>query len=681
MNSNNLLDTIGEAKDQYILSAVESRKRQPVKRHSFKKPLMLAAIVAMLVMLAGCAAVVVMHLYDMKAGESTFTKKYDEYGKRVEPTEVTVELVTPHALKDSSMQQATLEWNEFTESYDPEHKLMEDTNVHGIPDNYYFTYDCYTWEMVGKLDEIVQKYNLKLLDKYTVAQWYQKDVMYEALGIEGVICSGATAEIEEYAGIFYPNGNFESELSFTMSEESTTWTRSCFTEFYYAKKDTFYPLVSGVVAGDFEQWNYTSADGTELLLVLEADGEGQIFADVGDATIFIAITPDTPGIYPRDESEIPAKEALEQMADLFDYRIKPQTFEITDVKSKLESEEAEFQAQNTYVEPEYRSFGEYLKGQPGLDRLSYCFMDFDGDGREEMLTSYGNNTIFAIVSIRERVAEEYVTGMGWRLCKGGILESYYEESFSSYARYEYFKAADINGRPSYHHEQLQFVVGVEYEDGAWHKFTEPRTPISVPPVCSEKEARDIRNLYPPLDMGWKNAQDFPMDDGTTLVQHIRANDPYITEAGRLQLYQEFAVRCAEKENISYYGFRDVNGDGKTDLLLGQSSNGPVRVATEDRGKVGWLLTWEAYLSEGNTYYRIDNHLGTGEHEFDEYDDYEFYQLGSAKAIPLDYVRHNLSTDTWGINKDGPEISEEEAQAIISKYPPVSLELEPISEIK
>lgn len=58
MNSNNLLDTIGDAKDQYILSAVESRKKHPAKRHSFKKPLMVAATIAMMLVLVGCAATI-----------------------------------------------------------------------------------------------------------------------------------------------------------------------------------------------------------------------------------------------------------------------------------------------------------------------------------------------------------------------------------------------------------------------------------------------------------------------------------------------------------------------------------------------------------------------------------------------------------------------------------------------
>lgn len=58
MNVNDLLDVIGDAKDQYILSAVESRERRPVKGRSFKKPLLIAAVIAMTLALVGCAAVI-----------------------------------------------------------------------------------------------------------------------------------------------------------------------------------------------------------------------------------------------------------------------------------------------------------------------------------------------------------------------------------------------------------------------------------------------------------------------------------------------------------------------------------------------------------------------------------------------------------------------------------------------
>lgn len=58
MNANQLLDVIGDAKDQHVLSAVESRERQPLTGRSFKKPILVAAIIAMTLALVGCAAVI-----------------------------------------------------------------------------------------------------------------------------------------------------------------------------------------------------------------------------------------------------------------------------------------------------------------------------------------------------------------------------------------------------------------------------------------------------------------------------------------------------------------------------------------------------------------------------------------------------------------------------------------------
>lgn len=58
MNSNNLLDAIGEVKDQYLLTAIESRNGRAVKQYSFKKPLLVASVIAMMLVLVGCAATI-----------------------------------------------------------------------------------------------------------------------------------------------------------------------------------------------------------------------------------------------------------------------------------------------------------------------------------------------------------------------------------------------------------------------------------------------------------------------------------------------------------------------------------------------------------------------------------------------------------------------------------------------
>ena len=61
-------------------------------------------------------------------------------------------------------QEALAEWNSFCRDYDPDGTIVtaNDNNELGIPNPYYIPYGCYSWDMVDKLDEIVQKYDLKL---------------------------------------------------------------------------------------------------------------------------------------------------------------------------------------------------------------------------------------------------------------------------------------------------------------------------------------------------------------------------------------------------------------------------------------------------------------------------------------------------------------------------------------
>lgn len=682
MNANQLLDVIGEAKDQYLLSAVNA-PAQPARRHSIRKPMLVAAIIALTMLLVGCAAVYVLHLQDMKAGESSYTKKLDQFGKAIDPTEVTVELVTPHGLKNSPMQLATLEWQDFLDQYDPNHELLTDDNEAGIPDQYYYTYSCYTWDMVKKLDEIAAKYDLKLLDKYTLAQRYQKDVMYAALGIEGVIRPGVNAQIEESAGELYPNGNFESHLFFTLTGEDAAWTSSCYVRFYYAKKDTFQPLVSGVIAGDFEQWNYTTADGTPLLLVLEANGESQIFADVGDATVFIDITPDTPGIYPRDESEIPSKEALEQMADLFDYQVRPQPFAIAGVQAKLDESEAAYEAQNTFELPEYHSFGEYLFAQPYLENKYYCLFDLNADGIDEMLISYGDGAFRTSLFMQDGLVQERITGAAVRLCENGVLES--SESFSNsyHEKYIYEKAEEVDGRFNYFSENSQWIGGVQREwgTGSWFQVADWYCMPGEGTPCTVEEARAYCAQFVPLKLDWKPILDYPMEvGGLTLAQYARANDPYVPNADLPKLYAEFALGQQEKYGELYYTLRDINGDDKLDLLLSESPDGSLVSYTENRGRVRFQQSLYFNLCQGNVFETVTNGLGDGEEAYCEFNEYCYFRLDGTNHTYLDYVRHNLSTDTWYIDRDGPEITEAEAQAIIAKYPRIKLNMKPISEL-
>ena len=80
-----------------------------------------------------------------------------------------------------------------------------DNNELGIPNPYYIPYGCYSWEMVNKLDEIVQKYDLKLLSPDVGCQSYESSVLFSSLGIDGVF----HGDVEYLAGYFLPGGNLQ----------------------------------------------------------------------------------------------------------------------------------------------------------------------------------------------------------------------------------------------------------------------------------------------------------------------------------------------------------------------------------------------------------------------------------------------------------------------------------------
>lgn len=52
MNANELLDVIGGARDQYVSQAIKTR--ETVRRRSFRKPLLIAALIALMLTLVGC---------------------------------------------------------------------------------------------------------------------------------------------------------------------------------------------------------------------------------------------------------------------------------------------------------------------------------------------------------------------------------------------------------------------------------------------------------------------------------------------------------------------------------------------------------------------------------------------------------------------------------------------------
>ena len=193
MKAIDLLVGFGSVKDSYVISAEEFRQgkqKAQIKRLSTRKMWLIAAVIALMLLLVGCAVIYVLRMQNMKVGEYSFyvPTEYDENGNVI-PVE-TQEPITLLSLQGTNME-ALAEWLAFTNSYDQDGTILIEADGTGseweLPDNYHLTYGCYSQEMVDKLDEIVNKYHLKLLSSYIPLNYYESSVLLNSLGLKGLV--------------------------------------------------------------------------------------------------------------------------------------------------------------------------------------------------------------------------------------------------------------------------------------------------------------------------------------------------------------------------------------------------------------------------------------------------------------------------------------------------------------
>ena len=206
MNSFDILQAMTDIPNGHILSARDrlgyGRNEPAVRKNVPGRIFLIAAIVIMILCLVGCAVVYMLRLQDMKVGEYNFyvPPAYDEDGNLI-PVE-THAPITQLSLQGTNME-ALAEWLEFTNAYDPDLEIAGQADQAAkagepwdIPENYHLTYGCYSQEMVDKLNEIVKKYDLKLLSTDISCQSYESSVLLGSLGIDNLLVPSVTVNAE-----------------------------------------------------------------------------------------------------------------------------------------------------------------------------------------------------------------------------------------------------------------------------------------------------------------------------------------------------------------------------------------------------------------------------------------------------------------------------------------------------
>ncbi len=329
MNRKELLDLFAGTEDKFIMEVLESPR-------AVRKPrvLLIAALVTASVLLLGCASAF-LWLPELSIGSGIHTMP--------ESTEAVPHQVVSFAgLSDSPASQALGQWRAFRENYDPEGKhATNEPDQPDIPNNYEWVYHCYTQEMTQKLDEITEEFGLKLLDTWVPITKKQSEYALEALGVSSLLREGAAAEMGAVHGMLYPPYNFELSFSLTLIGENATWQTPVEMTAYYCRKD-YLPeeaIVWELMLQDFDQWSYTTSEGTEVMLARNQYGLGFLHVEQANAYLTVVIFGNTAGIENPAPDQLPGKEALEQIAQALNLEIQPNKMNREAVLAGMETEE------------------------------------------------------------------------------------------------------------------------------------------------------------------------------------------------------------------------------------------------------------------------------------------------------------------------------------------------------
>lgn len=636
------------------------------KRRSLRRPLLVAAAIAAALLLVGCGIVYALRLQDMSIGKATYTQRFDDKGKAIDPVEKSLDIITPYGRSGDAIQQALKEWYEFQESYDQDHALMtNEPDIPSIPNQYEYTYSCYTQEMVDKVDEIAAKYNLKLLDEWIPFQRYQSDIFLEETGIRSLLLPDSDAQITGMAGMLYPPYNFSMEFNLVTENAGTLMT-----SYGYARKDYFPRAFPGGMDIDaYEQWDHTTPGGTKLLLALSGKGQGEIIAEQENAMIMISIDGNRATSHTNypDASEVMTKAELESIADQFDYSIQPKEVNRAVVEEKLAVAEEAYQAEHAYVPETYADFSDYLKKSVYIpdESRQYAFSDLTGDGVDELLL--GRNGAFSYwLSMENGEVVDNVYADTY-LCKGNILELYQApDMYWDIERHTYVKPE--NG--GYGNK----IVAVERVGNQWYRsydiYERDKTEIS------QDEAAAIMAKYPRIQLDWKPLMDYPLDEsGLTLGSYLKAKDVQPSDDELLRIYKD----CLSGQDSFYTHYRimDINGDGVKDLLRSGDGDHYWDIVTYRYGNLQLLSIMDFYLCENNVMEQVELF---NRDEGVEIEGTRFLRCNGFDREELDFVAYNKATASWQSDYIGTPMSEADAKAILAKYSRVDQGMQPISQL-
>ena len=298
---------------QFPAQNQESGKtRRPIRR-----PLLIAALIALLLLLVGCAVVYVLKLENVKIGTGTEQRDYSLVdGVYVEdPHTVDTTTLSMAGLKGSNAYKACADF------YAYETELRASASASG-------DWTGYDDAINAKAQELAEQYGLKPEGQPLTFRTTRN--LCDALGVERFVRNSQDVSIDVDQGFCRDSGNFFVLLRFAFPEDQgyeVTYTSGAL---YWNRQDTFsreYFTLED--RGDWVERNYTtSAGNTVLILTSPSQERGYIICDRGDAlmTVWLDVNPELlsedAGVVSAEYLHMTDKQ-LDIVADALDFAIQP----------------------------------------------------------------------------------------------------------------------------------------------------------------------------------------------------------------------------------------------------------------------------------------------------------------------------------------------------------------------
>ena len=287
------------------------------KAHRIRRPFLLAAVIALALLLVGCAAVYVLKMEHVKISSGTDQRDYSLVDG--------VYVKDPHTVDTTTLSMAGLKgsnaYKACADFYAYETELRASASASG-------DWTGYDDAINAKAQELAEQYGLKPEGQPLTFRTTRN--LCDALGVERFVRNSQDVSIDVDQGFCRDSGNFFVLLRFAFPEDQgyeVTYTSGAL---YWNRQDTFsreYFTLED--RGDWVERNYTtSAGNTVLILTSPSQERGYIICDRGDAlmTVWLDVNPE---LLSEDAGVVSAEYLhmtegqLDIVADALDFAIQP----------------------------------------------------------------------------------------------------------------------------------------------------------------------------------------------------------------------------------------------------------------------------------------------------------------------------------------------------------------------